>query len=112
MKSIIIMAAAAFLFSCTCTTSAFAGGHRGGRGGWGNPWAVAGATILTYGAIETINSIASPRVVYTAEPSRSYSYGGCNGSVEYCRGLAEAERRRYEEYRRMEYERGLRDGMR
>ena len=111
-KSVII------LVVLSLATSAFAGGYRGHGGGRWNPWQVAGAALLTYGGVQVINSLTgSSRAVYTTpvvveQPNRSYSYGGCNGSVEYCRGLAEAERRRYEEYRRMEYERGLRDGMR
>jgi hypothetical protein len=114
------------------STSAFAGGHRGGHGGGsGNPWPYVAAAGAIYAGVSIIDAVTSPRRVVHVQPSYSQpvyrytepvryypgynsnsSYGFCNGSPDYCRGMAEAQKRRAQEYRQMEYERGLNDGMR
>jgi hypothetical protein len=118
MKKIaLLVLAMIFLVS----SNSFAGGRHGGQrsGGWGNPWVVVGAAVLTYGAVRTF--YAPQRVIYTSPACETYggnyyynnNYNNssyCNGSPDYCRGLAAAQRKRQMDFRRAEYQRGLRDG--
>jgi hypothetical protein len=112
---------AMLLVACTLLTSipAFAGGHYGHSGGGyrgGNAWGYIGAGLI--GAVVADAFYPRGRVIYvqpgyyqpTYQPAYQQDPYYGRRSTEYYRGLADAQRRRYDEQRRLDYEQGLRDG--
>jgi hypothetical protein len=117
-KSVIFLLVTTLVLSIS--TSAFArGGHHRGGGNF-NPWPLVGAGLVAYTGVQVIDRVfgGDTRQVVVVQPQQPVYYGGqiyqpensCNGSYDYCRGLAEAQRRRIQQQRQLDYQRGLRDG--